>query len=93
MQVGTAQLRNRLSYYLKQVRRGIPVVVLDRGCPVAQLVPVSSGGDLRGRIAKMLEEGLVTASPMRNRVPGTPVVLHGSRDLASALVSKMRDEK
>lgn len=95
MNVGTAQLRNRLSYYLKQVRRGIPVVVLDRGSPIAQLVSISSEGDLQGRIAKMVDEGLVAQSPMRAgaRAPVAAVVLHGPGVQASTLVSRLRDEK
>ncbi|MBN1961309.1 MAG: type II toxin-antitoxin system prevent-host-death family antitoxin [Deltaproteobacteria bacterium] len=93
MKAGTAELRNHLSYFLKQVRRGIPVVVLDRGCPVAQLVPIANEGDLQNRIAKMIEEGLVTAKPTRSLTSVTPVKLNRSDVQASSLVSSMRDDK
>src|SRR5262249_34436788 len=39
-QVGIAELKSRLSEYLRAVRRGEPVSVLDRDTPVAQIVPV-----------------------------------------------------
>jgi prevent-host-death family protein len=35
--VGTKELKNRLSHYLRLVRRGAHVVVTDRGRPVAEL--------------------------------------------------------
>lgn len=45
--VGTREFKNRLSHYLRQVRRGRSLMVTDRGRPVAQLTPVleSNSGD------------------------------------------------
>jgi prevent-host-death family protein len=37
--VGVAELRTRLSEYLRKVRRGRTLVVLDRQTPIARLVP------------------------------------------------------
>jgi prevent-host-death family protein len=37
--VRIAELKSRLSSYLQQVRRGHPVIVLDRDTPVARIVP------------------------------------------------------
>jgi prevent-host-death family protein len=46
MHVGTRQLKNRLSYYLRQVRKSQePIYVTDRGEVVAELRPVSNGGE------------------------------------------------
>ena len=39
-QVRIAELKARLSEYLRAVRRGESIAVLDRDTPVAQLVPV-----------------------------------------------------
>jgi prevent-host-death family protein len=39
-QVGIANLKARLSAYLKTVRRGHEITIVDRGTPVARLVPV-----------------------------------------------------
>lgn len=36
-----AELKNRLSYYLRRVKRGETVLVMERKNPVARIVPVS----------------------------------------------------
>lgn len=40
-----SELKANLSRYLREVRRGGEVEVLDRGAPVARLVPATAGGD------------------------------------------------
>lgn len=47
--VGIAELKSRLSYYLKGVRRGHSVVVYDRDTPVALLSPIAQGPQLSVR--------------------------------------------
>ena len=48
-QVRIAELKARLSEYLRVVRRGESIAVLDRDTPVAQLIPVRDGSALRVR--------------------------------------------
>ena len=55
-QVRIAELKSRLSEYLRVVRGGETISVLDRETPVAQIVPV------RGRVALRI----------RKPAPGTP---------------------
>ena len=55
-QVRIAELKARLSEYLRSVRRGETIAVLDRDTPVAQIVPVRDRAALR----------------IRKRAPGTP---------------------
>ena len=55
-QVGIAELKSRLSEYLRAVRRGETISVLDRETPVAQIVPVRQKNALR----------------IRKPAPGTP---------------------
>lgn len=55
--VGIGRLKARLSAYLREVRRGGTVVVLDRSTPVARIVPYEEVG-----------EGLSVLLPR----PGTP---------------------
>lgn len=44
-------MKARLSHYLREVRRGGEIQVLDRGKPVARLVPLAETGDeQRGRL-------------------------------------------
>ena len=47
--VGIAELKDRLSEYLRAVRRGETIAVLDRDTPVAQLVPYHERPALRVR--------------------------------------------
>jgi prevent-host-death family protein len=54
--VGIAELKARLSEYLRAVRRGETIAVLDRETPVAHIVPVRERSALR----------------IRKPAPGTP---------------------
>ena len=54
--VGTAELRQNLSAYLRRVERGERLVVTDRNRPVATLAPL---GEAPG-LARLLAEGLVS---------------------------------
>jgi prevent-host-death family protein len=79
MQVGTKDLKNRLSYYLRRVRMGEIVHVTDRGTPVAELRPVAPGQGADARVLQELErDGIVTTAsepradfvPVRSKVKG-----------------------
>jgi len=48
-QVGVAQLKARLSEYLRAVRHGETIAVLDRATPIAEIVPVRARSTLRVR--------------------------------------------
>jgi len=43
--VKVAELKARLSAYLRAVRRGHPMTVCDRDTPIARLVPYTPGGE------------------------------------------------
>jgi prevent-host-death family protein len=53
-QVGIADLKAHLSGHLRAVKKGEPLLVMDRGTPVARLLPVDPSG------------GLVTRPPTRD---------------------------
>lgn len=55
--VGTAELRQNLSAFLRRVERGERLVVTDRNRPVAALMPL---GEAPG-LARLVAEGLVSA--------------------------------
>jgi len=44
--VRIAELKARLSEYLRQVRRGNPLLVMDRETPVARIMPYDPGSDV-----------------------------------------------
>ena len=53
-----SELKANLSRYLREVRRGGEVEVLDRGAPVARLVPPGAG-DERGIHERLIATGLL----------------------------------
>jgi prevent-host-death family protein len=61
-QVRIAELKARLSEYLRAVRRGETIAVLDRETPVAQIVPIRDRTALRVRKP-------APGTPPPNRVP------------------------
>jgi prevent-host-death family protein len=61
-QVRIAELESRLTEYLRAVRRGETIAVLDRETPVAQIVPLRERATLRIRKP-------APGSPAPNRVP------------------------
>jgi antitoxin (DNA-binding transcriptional repressor) of toxin-antitoxin stability system len=61
--VGVRELKNRLSEYIRQVRRGESVLVTDRGEVVAELTPPglgSSDGDVPPALLALAKRGLAT---------------------------------
>jgi prevent-host-death family protein len=57
MTAAVAELKARLSRYLKQVKAGEEVLVTERGAPVARLVPV--GAVEHDEIEELERQGLV----------------------------------
>jgi prevent-host-death family protein len=59
--VGIAELKSRLSEYLRAVRRGHSLLVLDRETPVARMIPYESAPERlvlrrsRGRAPRLAE--------------------------------------
>jgi prevent-host-death family protein len=74
--VKVAELKARLSAYLRAVRRGHPVTVCDRDAPIARLVPYRPAG-----------ESLTVRHPIRalHDVPLPPPLGHPVDSLAALL--------
>lgn len=64
--VTIADLKNRLSAYLRKVRAGESVLVLDRNRPIARIEPVRGKEEREGRLARLEAAGLV-------RLPTQPI--------------------
>ena len=62
-EAGIRELRDNLSRYISQVRKGTEVVVTDHGKAVALIVPLD-GARL---VERLVEEGLVTPPDDRTR--------------------------
>jgi prevent-host-death family protein len=54
------EAKNNLSALIDSVKGGSPVLIVDRGRPVARLEPVSTfRSDDEGRLARLVREGVV----------------------------------
>jgi prevent-host-death family protein len=62
------EAKNNLSALIDSVKGGSPVLIVDRGRPVARLEPVTANGsDADDRLARLVREGVVR--PARGAVP------------------------
>ena len=84
--VGIAELKARLSEYLRGVRRGDTLTVLDRETPIARIVPYADRGGalrIRARLATAPDLGRIPLPPpLRLRVDAVALLLeerHGER--------------
>jgi prevent-host-death family protein len=57
--VNIAELKNRLSAYLNEVRAGQEVLVRDRTTPIARIVPVAHGADEDDELHALAAQGKV----------------------------------
>lgn len=91
--VGTAELKNSLSYYLRQVREGVEVIVTDRGVPVAKLSPLTDEPEmsLAERLGTMVRERRATYEPRAPITASHSKVSLGD-DLASRALIADRDK-
>ena len=63
------EAKNNLSALLDRVKGGSPVLIVDRGRPVARLEPVAAIGSTEERLATLVREGVVR--PARAESPRT----------------------
>jgi prevent-host-death family protein len=84
-QVRIAELKARLSEYLRAVRRGETIAVLDRETPVAQIVPVREWHALRIRKP-------APGTPPPNRVP-LPKPLKINVDVVQLLLEERQSHR
>lgn len=85
--VGTRELKNRLSEYLRRVKAGEMITVTERGKPIGQIVPVWP--TLKARLEQLVQVGIVEWSGER-LPPYQPKAANRSRKLLSELVAEER---
>ena len=88
MRVGTKELKNRLSHYLRAVRAGEAVEVTDRGSVVAEIRPASDAGRHDAALVALERKGLATLGHGRIRDLGP--VRRKKKRLLSAMVREDR---
>jgi len=94
--VSVRELKNRLGYYLRNVRQGSSLVVTARGRPVARLIPISPPArtalppQLEQRMWELAAKGFLTWAGRPFRVP-QPVGVNRGSVLLSDLVVEDRE--
>lgn len=91
--VNIAELKNRLSVYLNEVRSGEEIVIRDRNLPIARIVPLNRSADQDDELTALaaqgklrLGDGLIDDSFWKLPAPKVaPEVLRGA-------LEKERDE-
>lgn len=83
--VRIAELKSRLSEYLRAVRNGETIAVLDRDTPVAQIIPV------RGRVALRIRKP-AAGIPSPNRVK-LPKPLNLDIDVVDVLLEERQSHR
>jgi len=83
-QTGVAELKARLSEYLRAVRNGESITILDRHTPIAKMVPIQTVG-LRVRKP-------AAGAPSPNRVP-LPPPLKLKLDIVRLLLEERQNER
>lgn len=81
---GIAELKSRLSEFLRAVRDGETVTVLDRDTPVAKIVPIQKPG--------LTIRRPVPGSPRPNRVP-LPPPLDSNIDVLEVLLEERQTHR
>jgi antitoxin (DNA-binding transcriptional repressor) of toxin-antitoxin stability system len=89
-----SELKNRLSAYLKKVRAGHSVLILDRDQPVAKLEAVGGGTPHDDKLARLERAGLIRRATSRSLpealLAAAPAA---SRSVTEALIAERRDAR
>jgi prevent-host-death family protein len=95
--VSITEAKNRLSALIDSIKGGSPVLIVDRGRPVARLEPVTSGvkGDEQeGRLSRLIREGVVRPGNVplsRSLFTNQPPRLTGDTSAVAALIEERRE--
>jgi prevent-host-death family protein len=93
--VNIGDLKNNLSRYLNEVRRGSEVVIKDRNRPIARIVPISTTADDEDELLELIAEGAVRAPRIDDALPRSfwSQQLPSSDVDVSALIREDRDAR
>ena len=90
------EAKNNLSALIDSLKGGSPVLIVDRGRPVARLEPVTGvqAGEHDSRLARLLREGLVRSrrkGPARAIFGSQPPRANPAVSIVNALIEERRD--
>lgn len=90
------EAKNNLSALIAALKGGSPVLIVDRGRPVARLEPVvaDSHGEDDGRLSRLVREGIVRprrALPPQALFSTEPPHANTGASIVDALITERRD--
>ena len=90
------EAKNNLSALIDSLKGGSPVLIVDRGRPVARLEPVTSGRDVDqdGRLARLVRDGIARRghAPLPDRLfAEQPPTAKGQASVVATLIRERRD--
>lgn len=87
--------KNNLSALIDGLKGGSPVLIVDRGRPVARLEPVTSDvNEVDGRLSRLLRDGLLRprrAPPPRELLSSEPPRLKAGASLVDIVIEERRE--
>jgi prevent-host-death family protein len=90
------EAKNGLSKLIDGLKSGSPVLIMDRGRPVARLEPVSGGADAddSGRLERLVRAGIIR--PARTPLPKSlftepPPRVKGGESIVDILIEERRE--
>ena len=86
--VGVRELKERLSYYVRQVKAGRTITLTERGKTVGYLMPAATSLD--ERLEAMRGAGLISWSGKRPKLGRPTIRLKGGKSLAD-IISENRE--
>ena len=101
IRVTVSEAKNGLSAYLRRVRAGETVLVLDRTTPVARIVPVGRGADNTGgtneadddaRIARLERAGILLRRGAESPLTALGPPLRADAGILEALLEEREEE-
>src|SRR5437016_13672099 len=88
------EAKNSLSALIDGLRGGSPVLIVDRGRPVARLEPVTGGTEQEGRLSRLIPEGVVRPGRVplaRALLANDPPRPAGGASAVAALIDERRE--
>jgi len=89
--VNVATLKNRLSHYLREVRRGEEILIRDRNVPIARIVPLTATDDQDAELMELAAAGLIKLA--ERPLPDSFFDLPGPRVPLKKILAVIRAER